>query len=60
MSETYTADELRKIVRSIKRLQKSIEADREIKALIEQMDQIGTDGVAPKLEITLSELLGQS
>ena len=59
MPETYTVNERKKIARSLVRLQKSIEADRSIAVLLEDMERMGTEGITPQLEVTLDELLGK-
>lgn len=55
----YDAMEKKKIARTLVRLRHSIEADREIRVLLEQMQDIATEGAAARIETTLSEILGQ-
>ena len=54
-----TVDEQKKVLRTLTRLKHSLHADREIKAGLERMAALGTEGVQPRLETTLSELLGE-
>lgn len=55
-----SVDEQKKVMRTLFRLKHSINADREIKAGLERMAALGTEGVHPRLEGTLAELLGNS
>lgn len=60
MTEPYDINEKKKIARALVRLRHSIEADREIRVLLEQMQSIGTEGITPQIETTLSEILGNN
>lgn len=60
MNTPLDVNEQKKVLRALTRLKHSIEADREIKAGLERMAELGTQGVVPRLETTLSEILGES
>lgn len=59
MTEQLSANEQKKVLRVLTRLKHSIQADREIAHGLERMAQLGTQGVQPKLETTLAEILGE-
>lgn len=47
-----------KVLTSLTRLKHSLVADREIRALKREIARVGSEGVVPQLESTLSEILG--
>jgi len=48
----------KKVARSLTRLKHSLAADVEIHGLLKEMAEVGTGGVQPQLETSLSEILG--
>lgn len=58
MTDSLTVDEQKKILRSLTRLKHSLRADREVKAGLARMQELGTQGQVPQLETTLAEILG--
>ncbi len=54
-----TVDEQKKVLRALARLKHSILADREIEQALTQLDELGAQGYAPRLEISLSDLVGE-
>lgn len=60
MTESLSTKEQKKVLRTILRLKHSIAADREIDAQLARMEELGTQGVVPRLETTLAEVLGNS
>lgn len=57
MADTLEAQQQKKVLRTLTRLKHSLAADREIYALLEQRERLGTEGVVPQLETTLGEIL---
>jgi hypothetical protein len=51
-----TADQ-KYVVRTLIGLRHRLNARREIRAALQEIDRIGTEGSAPQLETTLSEIL---
>lgn len=54
-----TVEEQKKVLRALTRLKHSILADREIEAHLQQMEELGANGYAPKLEVSLSDIVGE-
>lgn len=48
----------KKVLRTLTRLKHSLAADREIDQHLATLEELGTQGVAPRLETTLAEVLG--
>ena len=59
-SEPLEIRQQKKILRTLARLKHSLAADREIEEMLEQYARLGTEGVVPRLETNLNELLNQS
>jgi hypothetical protein len=57
MADTLQDQQQKKILRGLVRLKHSLAADREIYALLEDRERLGTEGVVPQLETTLGEIL---
>lgn len=57
MAESLEEQQQKKILRSLTRLKHSLAADREIYHLLEERERLGTQGVVPQLETTLSDIL---
>lgn len=57
MADTLADQQQKKILRTLVRLKHSLAADREIHGLLEQREQLGTEGVVPQLETTLADIL---
>lgn len=60
MADTIDVKSQKKVLRTLTRLKHSLAADREIDALLDNMERLGTQGVTPQLETTLAEVLGAS
>jgi hypothetical protein len=58
MTDSLSIKEQKKVLRTITRLKHSLAADREIDAQLAALEQLGTEGVVPRLETTLAEVLG--
>jgi hypothetical protein len=48
----------KKVLRTLTRLKHTLAADRDIEELLEQHARVGAEGMVPRLETTLAELLG--
>lgn len=57
MADTLEEQQQKKVLRTLVRLKHSLAADRQIYALLEQRQRLGTEGVIPSLETTLDEIL---
>jgi hypothetical protein len=58
MAESLESRQQKKVARTLLRLKHSLAADREIEALLTQIQQVGSAGAIPQLETTLAEVLG--
>lgn len=60
MTTPLSIAEQKKVLRVITRLKHSLAADREIAENLARMEELGTQGVVPRLETTLADVLGNS
>lgn len=57
MADTLQEQQQKKVLRTLTRLKHSLAADREIYHLLQQREELSTDGVVPQLETTLANIL---
>lgn len=58
MAESLESQQQKKVLRTLTRLKHSLAADRELYELLQQREELGSQGVVPRLETTLEEVLG--
>lgn len=57
MADTLEDQQQKKIMRTLVRLKHSLAADREIYRLMEERERLITEGVVPRLDTNLDDLL---